>query len=73
MPHGIPSRLQEVTICASAPLPGRPHQLDYVCFMFWDIAPIVPGREDTVREVLKVLEATLALDSVACQRPPCTG
>ena len=43
------------------------HQLDYVCFMFWDVAPIVPGREDTLREVLKVLEATLTLDSAACQ------
>jgi hypothetical protein len=42
------------------------HQLDYVCHMFWDIAPILP-RDDTVREVVKVLEATLALDSAACQ------
>jgi len=47
---------------------GQPlHQLDYVCYMFWDIAPIAHGREDTVREVIKVLEATLALDSAACQ------
>jgi hypothetical protein len=54
--------------------PGQPlHWLDYVCFMFWDIAPIVPGREDTAREVLKVLEATLALDSPACQKAALHG
>jgi len=54
--------------------PGRrSHRLDYVCYMFWDIAPIVPRREDTVREVLKVLEATLALDSAACQRAALHG
>ena len=53
---------------------GRPqYQLDYVCFMFWDIAPIGPGREDTAREVLKVLQATLALDSAACQRAALHG
>jgi hypothetical protein len=43
------------------------HQLAYVCHMFWDIAPISNRREDTVREVVKVLEATLALDSAECQ------
>jgi len=54
--------------------PGQPlRRLDYVCFMFWDIAPIVPGREDTEREVLKALEATLALDSAACQRAALHG
>jgi hypothetical protein len=54
--------------------PRQPlHQLDYVCYMFWDIAPIVPGREDTAREVLKVLEATLALDSAVCQRAALHG
>jgi hypothetical protein len=60
--------------------PGEPaesgqrlHQLDYVCYMFWDIAPIVPGRDDTLREGLKVLAATLALDSAACQRSALHG
>ena len=53
---------------ARRPLP----MLDYVCYMFWDIAPIMSG-EDTVREVLKVLEATLALDSVACQEAALHG
>jgi hypothetical protein len=53
--------------------PGQPEDhLYYVCFMFWDIAPIMPG-EDTVREVLKVLEATLALDSAPCQRAALHG
>jgi hypothetical protein len=52
---------------------GQPlHKLDYVCYMFWDIAPIMPG-EDTTREVLKVLEATLALDSAACQEAALHG
>jgi hypothetical protein len=41
--------------------------------MFWDVAPIVPGREDTVREVVKVLEATLALDSAVCQHAALHG
>jgi hypothetical protein len=58
--------------------PGQSlHQLVYVCFMFWDIAPIMPGedttREDTTREVIKVLEATLALDSPACQEAALHG
>ena len=51
----------------------RHHHLDYVCYMFWDSAPIVPGRDDTLREGLKVLEATLALDSAACQRAALHG
>ena len=53
---------------AGQPLP----KLDYVCFMFWDIAPIMAG-EDITREVLAVLEATLALDSAACQRAALHG
>jgi hypothetical protein len=56
---------------------GQPaRQLEYVCFMFWDIAPIVPGREgceDTDREVIKVLAATLALDSAVCQHAALHG
>jgi hypothetical protein len=60
-----------------SPQPGQPtDKLGYVCFMFWDIAPIVPGREDcedTDREVIRVLEATLALDSAACQRAALHG
>lgn len=37
--------------------------LEYVCFMFWDIAPVGRLGDDTV---LDVLEDTLALDSTAC-------
>lgn len=38
--------------------------LEYVCFMFWDIAPIGRLGDDTV---LDVLEDTLALESTACR------
>jgi len=38
--------------------------------MFWDVAPLVPSRDDTL---LEVLEATLALDSEACQRAALHG
>jgi hypothetical protein len=38
--------------------------LAYVCFMFWDIAPVGPLGDDTI---LDVLADTLALDSPACQ------
>ena len=38
--------------------------------MFWDVAPLVPSRDDTL---LEVLEARLALDSVACQRAALHG
>ena len=48
----------------------RVHPLDFVCYMFWDIAPLVPSGDDTLPEVL---EATLALDSVACQRAALHG
>ena len=66
---------------AARPGYGRPwersgspvHQLDHVCYMFWDSAPIAPGPEDTTRDVLQVLEATLALDSAACQRAALHG
>ncbi|MBV1853530.1 hypothetical protein [Catellatospora tritici] len=44
-------------------------KLQYVCFMFFDIAPIDLG-EDTV---LDVLEDILALESVACQRAALHG
>jgi hypothetical protein len=44
---------------------GQPvHPLDFICYMFWDVAPLMPSRDDTL---LGVLDATLALDSVACQ------
>ena len=42
--------------------------------MFWDTAPLVPSRSDYefclefYQAKHEVLEATLALDSVACQR-----
>jgi hypothetical protein len=48
--------------------PKRP-PLEGLCFMFFDIAPIDLG-DDTV---LDVLEAILALDSVACQRSALHG
>ena len=48
----------------------RVHPLDFVCFMFWDIAPLAPGGDDIM---LEVLEATLALDSAACQRAALHG
>jgi hypothetical protein len=51
--------------------PRQPvHPLDFICYMFWDVAPLVPGRDDTT---LEVLEATLALDSEACQRAALHG
>jgi hypothetical protein len=58
--------------------PGqRVHPLDFVCYMFWDVAPLVPSRDDILPEVLgaklEVLEATLALDSIACQRAALHG
>jgi hypothetical protein len=46
------------------------HPLDFICFMFWDVCPFVPGRDDIT---LEVLEATLALDSQACQRAALHG
>jgi len=46
------------------------HPLDFICFMFWDICPFVPGRDDVT---LEVLEATLALESDACQRSALHG
>jgi hypothetical protein len=55
----------------------RVHPLYFVCYMFWDVAPLVPSRDDILLEVLEakleVLEATLALDSVACQRAALHG
>jgi hypothetical protein len=54
-------------------LRGRSHILDFVCYMFWDVAPLVPGDDATLLEVLEVLEATLALDSAACQRAALHG
>jgi len=44
--------------------------LESICFMFWDTAPIVELGEDTV---LDVLEDTLALSSVPCQRAALHG
>jgi hypothetical protein len=45
---------------------GLPTQtpLERVCFMFWDVAALGHGEEDTT---LDVLEDILALDSVPCQ------
>ena len=48
----------------------RVHPLDFICYMFWDVAPLVASRGDTQFEVL---EATLALDSAACQRAALHG
>jgi hypothetical protein len=47
----------------------RPSELEHVCFMFFDIAPVELG-DDTV---LDVLEAVLALDSVPCRRAALHG
>jgi hypothetical protein len=44
--------------------------LEYICFMFWDTAPIADLGDDTV---LDVLEDTLALDSVPCQKAALHG
>jgi len=44
--------------------------LSFACFMFWDVAPLVPSGDPTV---LDVLERTLALESVPCQRSALHG
>jgi hypothetical protein len=49
--------------------PNHTPPLEHVCFMFFDIAPLDLG-DDTV---LDVLEQTLALPSVPCQRSALHG
>lgn len=45
-------------------------QLDYICFMFWDVANLAYADGETV---LDVLEQTLALGSEPCQRAALHG
>lgn len=52
--------------------------LNLVCYMWWDIVPIGPQPEDSTRitldhEIIGVMEATLQLDSVACQESALHG
>ena len=52
--------------------------LNLVCYMWWDIIPIGPqpndpGRTDLDFEILGVMEATLQLDSIACQESALHG
>jgi hypothetical protein len=59
--------------------PGEPadviqrlHPLDYVCYMFWDIAPIVPGRDDTLREGSRSWRLRWRWIQPRASGPPCT-
>ena len=52
--------------------------LNAVCYMWWDILPVAaqPDNLDQTgldREILKVMESTLGLDSVACQESALHG
>ena len=52
--------------------------LNLVCYMWWDILPIGgrpedPNGADLNLEILKVMESTLQLDSVACQESALHG
>ncbi|HSL46866.1 MAG TPA: hypothetical protein VK897_25740 [Anaerolineales bacterium] len=52
--------------------------LNLVCYMWWDILPIGPqpndpDRSDLDHELLRVMEFTLQLDSVACQESALHG
>jgi hypothetical protein len=52
--------------------------LNMVCYMWWDILPISgqpgdPARRDLDRSILQVMEATLQLDSLACQESALHG
>lgn len=52
--------------------------LNPVCYMWWDILPIAPQPGDPARagldrEILGVMEATLGLDSIACQESALHG
>jgi hypothetical protein len=46
--------------------------LNSVCYMWWDIIPLAgqpddPARNEMDRAILQVMDATLQLDSIACQ------
>jgi hypothetical protein len=52
--------------------------LNAVCYMWWDLLPIAaqpdnPDQTGLDREILKVMESTLDLDSVACQESALHG
>lgn len=52
--------------------------LNLVCYMWWDILPIGPQPKDPNqmeldREILRVMESTLQLDSMACQESALHG
>ena len=75
VPHPRPADPDPALIQGSG---GLVHPLDFVCDMFWDVAPLVPRRDDDARlqiiaAKLEVLEATLALDSTACQHAALHG
>jgi hypothetical protein len=52
--------------------------LNAVCYMWWDILPVAgqpadPARENLDRTILRVMEAGLQLDSIACQESALHG
>jgi hypothetical protein len=52
--------------------------LNSVCYMWWDILPVVgqpadPSRVEMDREILQVMESALKLDSIACQESALHG
>jgi len=67
---------EHLSHCANATDAVSP--LNRICYMFWDLMPLVPVREDPEREaignaVMVVLEAALQLPSVACQESALHG
>jgi hypothetical protein len=52
--------------------------LNLVCYMWWDIVPLMGHAEDSTgaefdRSILHVMESTLELDSIACQESALHG
>lgn len=52
--------------------------LNLVCYMWWDIIPIIgqpddPARSGLDRAILQVMESTLQLDSIACRESALHG
>ena len=52
--------------------------LNLVCYMWWDIIPIAgrpddPGRKEFDQDILRVMESTLQLDSIACRESALHG
>lgn len=57
--------------------PGA-NPLNMVCYMWWDIIPIIgqpddPARSGLDRAILQVMESTLQLDSIACRESALHG